>query len=145
MCPWCSLQLLHNWKIFTNCMVFLTKIQTWPVIDAATFRTRTVFKFKCWISWVAFVEFWVHRVSRGWVLCVLLRHFVPPLKKIQNQINFIILFSDSNEHTHFLFKLSPHWHHEAGIIFVFYSRQSRSISMYVFMLNYAWIYAVNKL
>ncbi len=23
-------------------MVFLTKIQTWPVIDAATFRMRTV-------------------------------------------------------------------------------------------------------
>jgi hypothetical protein len=29
-------------KIFTNCMVFLTKIQTWPVIDAATFRMHTV-------------------------------------------------------------------------------------------------------
>jgi hypothetical protein len=25
-------------------MVFLTKIQIWPVIDAATFRTRTVAK-----------------------------------------------------------------------------------------------------
>jgi hypothetical protein len=33
-----------NGKIFTNRRVFLTKIQTWPVIDAATLRTRTVFQ-----------------------------------------------------------------------------------------------------
>jgi hypothetical protein len=31
-----------NGEIFTNCMDLLTKIQTWPVIDAATFKMRTV-------------------------------------------------------------------------------------------------------
>jgi hypothetical protein len=34
--------------------------------------------YKYWFSWVAFVGFWVYRVSRG---CVLLWHFLPLLKK----------------------------------------------------------------
>ncbi len=41
-----SIWILVNGKIFTNCMVFLTKIQTWPVTDAATLRTRTVYYYK---------------------------------------------------------------------------------------------------
>jgi hypothetical protein len=60
-----------NGKIFTNCMVFLTKIQTWPVIDAAT---HTVFicvgpfiyhlflkilKFNCCRPFLASVQFYV--------------------------------------------------------------------------------------
>ncbi len=46
--------------------------------------------YKCWFFWVAFVGFWVHRVSRGWVLCVLLRHFVPPFKK-KNSTKLILM------------------------------------------------------
>lgn len=57
---WTTLMYIHNkYCVLCTTLLILFYILFWPVFNGATIKKRPLFKFKIWIKFVAFGEYWI--------------------------------------------------------------------------------------